>query len=96
IASGKPFIAFLHNDSFPAKFLKQLNYKYIVTYSQEKLPETKFDELKAKIIDLINQKESFVKFDLSNPLNQKHTALGMTKEFVKPIENLLTKFTKNI
>ncbi|MCF6367013.1 MAG: glycosyltransferase [Bacteroidales bacterium] len=94
IASGKPFIAFLHNDSFPAKFLKQLNYKYIVTYSQKELPETKLSELKNKITDLINQKDKFVKFDLSNPLIQKHTALGMTKEFVKPVENLLKKNDK--
>ena len=91
IASGKPFIAFLHNDSFPAEFLKHLNYKYIVTYSEKELPETKFKELTEKIKELIKNKDNFAKFDLSNPLIQKHTALGMTKEFVMPIENLLKK-----
>lgn len=89
IASGKPFIAFLHENSFPAKFLKQLDYKYIVTYSQIELPETKLSELIQKIKELIKEKDDFVKFVLSNPLIQKHTALGMTKEFVKPIENLI-------
>lgn len=91
IASGKPFIAFLHEESFPANFLKKLNYSFLVTYSQKILPKTKFDELKLKIKKLISAKNSFVKFDLSNLLIQKHTALGMTKEFVKPIENLLKK-----
>ena len=89
IASGKPFIAFLHNDSFPAKFLKQLDYKYIVTYSQKELPETKLRELIEIIKQLIKEKDNIVKFDFSNPLIQQHTALGMTKEFIKPIENLL-------
>ncbi len=37
----------------------------------------------------MKNKDNFVKFDLSNPLIQKHTALGMTKGFIKPIENLL-------
>lgn len=91
IASGKPFIAFLQEHSFPAKFLKQLNYKYIITYSQKELPETKLSELTQKIHALIKEKGNFVKFDLSNPLIQKHTAVGMTKEFIKPIENLLEK-----
>ncbi len=91
IASGKPFIAFLHKDSFPAEFLKHLNYKYIVTYSEKELPETKLKELTEKIKELIKNKDNFAKFDLSNPLIQKHTALGMTKEFVMPIENLLKK-----
>lgn len=89
IASGKPFIAFLHKDSFPAKFLKELSYKYIITYSQKELPETKLSQLTEIIKELINKKDNFIKFDLSNPLIQKHTALGMTKEFVKPIENML-------
>lgn len=89
IASGKPFIAFLHEHSFPAKFLKKLDYKYIVTYSQKELPGTKLAELTRKIKQLIKEKDNFVKFDLSNPLIQKHTALGMTKEFIEPIEKLL-------
>jgi hypothetical protein len=91
IASGKPFFAFLHEHSFPAKFLKQLEYKYIVTYSQEELPETKLPELTIIIKKIITEKDSFVKFNLTNPLIQKHTALGMTKEFIEPIENLLEK-----
>lgn len=89
IASGKPFIAFLHRNSFPAKFLKQLDYKYVVTYSQKELPETKLTELTQKINQLIKEKDNFVKFNLSNPLIQKHTAIGMTKEFIEPIEKLL-------
>jgi len=95
IASGKPFIAFLHEDSFPAKFLIQLNYKYIITYSQKELPEKKIRELTSKIKLLISEKDKFVKFDLSNPLIQQHTALGMTKEFIKPIEKLLKKNGKS-
>jgi len=89
IASGKPFIAFLHEDSFPAKFLEELDYKYIVTYSKNQLPGSKLTELTEKIRLLILEKDNFVKFDFLNPLIQKHTALGMTKEFIKPIEALL-------
>jgi len=85
IASGQPFIAFLHEDSFPAEFLKSLNYKYIITYSQKDLPDSKIGELSVKLKQLINNKDNFVNFDLSDPLIQKHTALGMTREFVKPL-----------
>jgi len=88
VASGKPFIAFLHDDSFPAKFLKQLNYKYILTYSQKELPKTKLQELIDIIRELIKEKDNFIKFDLSNPLIQKHTALGMTKSILAPIIKL--------
>ncbi len=91
VASGKPFFAFLHEESFPAKFLKDLNYKYIVTYSQKELPKTKQKELTQKISELIKEKDNFVKFDMTKPQIQKHTAFGMTKQFIEPIEILLQK-----
>lgn len=95
VASAKPFVAFLHEASFPAKFLKELNYKYLVTYSKQQLPEIKKDILIEVIENLINEKDKFERFDLNNLLIQKNTALGMTKAFIEPIEKIIAKNDKS-
>ena len=95
IASGKPFVAFLHKESFPALFLKNLNYKYLVTYSEEEHPKTKLDELKTVIERIIEEKDIFVKFDMNNPDINEYTAKGMTKKIIEPIENILKNDSKS-
>jgi hypothetical protein len=87
IVSKKPFLAFVHKDSFPAKFLQQLNYPYVVTYSAEKheLPikqQTKLIETLNLLYNNINQ---FQPINLSHPLVLENTAEGMTKVFLTNI-----------
>ena len=91
VVSGKPFVAFVHKDSFPATFLKKLNYQYLVTYSGEaaELPVKKTAELKNMFLKLIQQKDSFVPLDTDHPLIKENTAAGMTKYFMDKISSTL-------
>ena len=91
IVCGKPFIAFVHKDSFPATFLKKLNYQYLVTYSGEaaELPVKKIEELKNMFLKLIQQKDFFVPLDTDHPLIKENTASGMTKYFMDKISSTL-------
>lgn len=91
VVSGKPFIAFVHKDSFPAIFLQKLNYQYLVTYSGEasELPVTKTEALKNMFAKLIQQKDSFVPLDTDLPLIKENTAAGMTKFFTDKISSIL-------
>jgi glycosyltransferase involved in cell wall biosynthesis len=90
IASRVPFLAFLHKDSFPAKFLTEINYPYLVMYSQNKMPQTCIKELVEKI-KILNSNSNKIILDINHPLIKNHTAENMTKEFVslfnKSIEN---------
>jgi hypothetical protein len=91
VVSGKPFIAFVHKDSFPAFFLKKLNYQYLVTYSGDgaELPVTKTEALKNMFVKLIQQKDSFTALDTNHPLIKENTAAGMTKFFIDKISSTL-------
>ncbi len=88
IVSKKPFIAFVHKDSFPAKFLQDIQYPYLVTYSEKE------DELpihqQSKIIEVLNKLyqniHQFQPVNLLHPLVKENTAEGMTKIF---LENIL-------
>ncbi len=90
LVSGKPFVAFLHEDSFPAKLLSELNFPYLVTYShdEESLPVKKIDILADTIKKLITERNDYKGVDLAHPLIQQNTALGMTKSFLEPINKL--------
>jgi hypothetical protein len=87
VVSGKPFVAFLHKDSFPALFLKKLEYPYIVTYSAEEneLPAFKIEQLCHMFVQLIKTKEQFQPLNLQHPLIIENTAKGMTKFFLDKI-----------
>lgn len=92
LVSRKMFVAFVHEDSFPAKLLAEVQFPYFVTYSQsiENLPETKINILANTIKKAIAEKESFAGVDLSHPVIQQNTAYGMAKTFLEPINKLLT------
>lgn len=92
IVCGKPFVAFVHKDSFPASFLKKLNYQYLVTYSGEEadLPVTKTEELKNMFLKLVQHKDEFVPLDTEHPLIKENTAAGMTKYFMDKISLTLS------
>ena len=91
IVSGKPFVAFVHQDSFPAIFLKKLEYRYLVTYTAEEndLPVKKIAELKNSFLELAMNKDTFRPPDLDHPLIQENTAFGMTKFFADNISTIL-------
>ena len=89
IVSKKPFIAFVHKDSFPAKFLKEINYTYVVTYSSEEndLPINKQSSL-IETFNLLYQNittNQFQHIPINHPLVLENTAEGMTKIFLENI-----------
>lgn len=92
LASGKTFIAFLHRDSFPAKILQKINYPFLVLYSHIKgdLPVDHLQEVKSTIKDMFDNKKLFSRVDFANdPILAGHTAYGMTKQFIAPINELI-------
>lgn len=92
LVSKKPFVAFVHKDSFPAKLLSEIGYPYVVTYSntENDLPSKKNNELSEAIKKAINERQEFTGIDLSHPIIQENTAYGMTKIFLDPITKLLS------
>lgn len=91
VVSGKPFVAFVHKDSFPAIFLKKLDYQYIVTYSSQEsdLPVNKMEQLKNMFLNIIQNKDSFKPLDINNPLIKENTASGMAQYFMDKIASTL-------
>lgn len=92
LVSKKMFVAFVHEDSFPAKLLAEVQFPYFVTYSQSKenLPVTKINVVANTLKRAIAEKDTFAGVDLSHPLIKQNTAYGMTKTFLEPINKLLT------
>lgn len=87
IVSKKPFLAFVHEDSFPAKFLKEVKYPYVVTYStnEDDLPIKKQDVLIETLNSLYNNITHFQPISITHPLVVENTAEGMTKIFLENI-----------
>ena len=91
VASQKPFFAFLHVDSFPYQFLKSVNYKYLVGYSnnEKELPAKKKDNLVTLINELIENINNFNAISLENEKFKTHTAFGMTENILTPIKEII-------
>ena len=91
IVSQKPFIAFLHRDSFPAKFLKSFNYAYLLEYSHipGDLPIDHSNELRIMIRKCFTEFMQFEPLDLSDSRIMVHTAQGMSTAFIDPIKAFL-------
>lgn len=92
IASQQPFFAFLHKESFPYQFLKSFDYPYLVGYSTETddLPKYKTQELTSTISELIRNLNTFKPIPLDDEKFLKHTAFGMTKTILEPIQEIIT------
>ncbi|MDB9775843.1 hypothetical protein OAB47_06405 [Vicingaceae bacterium] len=88
VVSKKPFIAFLHKDSYPALFLSELAYPYVVTYSDNEgdLPKDKVGVLKDRINLIQAEIAKFTPLDTNDHRIQKYTAKGMTASFVLPMK----------
>ncbi len=82
VASGRPFFAFVHKESFPSVFLEQLGYPYKTVFEPEELgTEKKITQLAADLLLAIRNKDSFTKIDTNNPILAQYTAHSMTKTF---------------
>jgi glycosyltransferase involved in cell wall biosynthesis len=97
IASGKPFLAFLHRETSPYRLLNEVHYPYLVGYSNEKgdLPEDNFSALKLVIEEVLDAYHSFTPFDLSDERLVEHTAAGMTKKIMIPITERIKHHDKS-
>ena len=91
IVSKKPFFAFLHKDSFPAKFLKEANYPFLVQYSNKnnELPKLQIEELVRVIKQLITSVNRNEFFEFPKNMIERHTALGMTNSFIEPMQEFI-------
>ena len=91
IASQKPFFAVLHKNSFPYQFLKSLNYKYLVGYSdnEDEVPSKKKDSLVLLISELINDIGTFEPISLNDEKFRLHTANNMTNNILNPIKKII-------
>lgn len=85
LLSGKPMVAFTHRHSFPSDFLKQVNFKWLVTYTGEPgdLPEDHVSELAAMMELLLNDLGAFEKVEVDTTDLKKYTAGAMTGIFIE-------------
>ena len=88
LLSGKPMVAFTHRDSFPSDFLKQVDFKYLVTYTGETgdLPVDHVGELTRVMDTLLNNLDSFQKVEVARTDLKKYTAEAMTGIFINNIK----------
>ncbi|HYF31990.1 MAG TPA: glycosyltransferase [Chitinophagaceae bacterium] len=89
IASQQPFFAFVHEESFPARFLREMNYQYIVEYSTEqKTPEQQQPAVEQCLLQLLRNLRQFTPPDINNPTFREHTAYGMAETFVHTFKKI--------
>jgi hypothetical protein len=90
VASGVPFFAWVHADSFPAKFLEELQYPNLLVFRNEQLgTENKVEELAECLLMSLRNREQFVPVSLENPVFKKFTARAMTKNFVDIFQKII-------
>ena len=89
VASGRPFFAIVHNNSFPASFLRDLKYEFIFEFdNQSILTEGAIVELAKKLSYAISKRGSFRPVDPNDPVLQKYTAYAMTKTFSDTLKSI--------
>lgn len=88
IASKKPFLAIVHEESFPGVFLQENQHPYLVTYTDE----INFVVLEQKISDALNNLlASYKKYSPLNTMSsefQKFSAQGMTEKLTTFLNNI--------
>jgi hypothetical protein len=91
IYSEKPFLAFLHKDSHPALLLKELNYPYLVCYSNEtgELPQDKEAELLSVFTNLLNNYNNFNPLDSELKIIKSFSAESMADKIIQPISKIV-------
>jgi hypothetical protein len=90
VASGTPFFAFVHTNSFPASFLNDLNYEFKVSFTPSELNSpAKLDELYSGILKAIKNRGRYVPVDINHPVLSKYTAKAMTKTFADTFQKII-------
>jgi hypothetical protein len=89
VASGRPFFGWVHEESFPAKFLKELNYPDRLFFRTEELDtEKKVKELAEALLFSLQNRERFVPVSLANPVFNQYTAKAMTATFADTFKKI--------
>jgi hypothetical protein len=89
VASGRPFFAWVHDESFPAKFLKELQYPHRLFFQTEELEdEKKAKELSEALLYSLQNRDRFIPVPLENPVFKKHTARAMTETFADTFQKI--------
>jgi glycosyltransferase involved in cell wall biosynthesis len=89
VASGKPFFAWVHADSFPAKFLAELQYPHRMVFQTAELgTEKKIEQLAEALLYSLKNREQFIPIPTDNPVFSKHTAKAMTKTFTDTFQKI--------
>ncbi|MDP4251709.1 MAG: glycosyltransferase [Bacteroidota bacterium] len=89
VASGRPFFAWVHEDSFPARFLKELEYPNRLFFRTEELgDERKVRELADVLLFSLQNREHFIPVSLENPVFNKYTAKAMTATFADTFQKI--------
>ena len=89
VASGIPFFAWVHADSFPAKFLERLQYPDRLFFLTEELgTEKKIALLADTLLYSLQNRDRFVPVSLEDPVFSQYTAKAMTKTFVETFQNI--------
>jgi hypothetical protein len=90
VASGKPFFAWVHADSFPAKFLEELQYPHRLFFHMEELGnEKKINHLAEALLYSLQNRDRFIPIPTEDPVFIKYTAKAMTKTFVDTFEKII-------
>ena len=89
VASGIPFFAWVHADSFPAIFLEELQYPHRLVYQNDELgAEKKIEKLSEALLNCLNNRDKFIPIPTDNPVFSKYTAKAMTKTFTDTFEKI--------
>jgi len=89
VASGIPFFAWVHADSFPAIFLEELQYPHRLVYQNDELgAEKKIEKLSEALLNCLNSRDKFIPIPTDNPVFSKYTAKAMTKTFTDTFEKI--------
>ena len=90
VAAGIPFFAWVHADSFPAKFLERLQYPHRLFFQTEELgTEKKIALLADNLLYSLQNRDRFVPVSLEDPVFSQYTAKAMTKTFVETFQNIM-------
>jgi hypothetical protein len=90
VASGKPFFALLNKDSFPATFLRQIQYKDMVLFSPDQLGNPALTEIVYQgLLKAIKNKDQYKAVSTDHPVFSKYTAMAMTKTFTDTFQKII-------
>jgi hypothetical protein len=88
IASKKPFIAIVHEGSFPGVFLKENQHPYLVTYTDELNFDILAQEIIAALKNLLNSYKQYSPLNTMSSEFQKFSAQGMTDKLTNFLNNI--------